>query len=498
MSGKRCYLGLDLGTSSLKVGLFSPEGRRIALASTEIRTYHPRPGWAEQQPDEWWEAACSTTRAVLESSGVEPGSIASIGLTAHTPANVLLDSKDRVLAPALFWADLRAVEQWKRLSTRHNIPHAYSLPARLLWLKENRQDSLQRATKLLMPKDFLGYRLTGMHTTDVTDYVLTRLWNVRSGELNEELLRDIGVEPEMMPPVTKSTEVKGGVTPAASGETGLAPGTPVIAGAVDAESNMVGAGLTEEGLGVLYLGTGAGIRVSLGRGGLVGKSSARTVPMEYVDGLWWFGSMMGIGGGALKWFREAVRGGAADVETYDDYDRMAGDVPAGAEGLFFVPHMQGERSPYYDHRLSGAFVGLRMHHRAAHMVRAMMEGVTFNVLAIGEDINEQTGEPLPTLRAVGGGAQSPVWRSILSSVLATPLDLMEESESTVLGAAILGAAGVGDFTSVVEACESMVHVSGREEPNSWLVEAYKPLYRRFQQAGEAVRKLAVDWAGPLD
>jgi xylulokinase len=162
--------------------------------------------------------------------------------------------------------------------------------------------------------------------------------------------------------------------------------------------------------------------------------------------------------------------------------------------MFFVPHMQGERSPYYDHRLSGAFIGLRTHHDATHIVRAIMEGVAFNVRAIGDDIIEQTGEPLPPLRVVGGGANSPTWRSIFSAVLATPLDLMAETESTTLGAAILAAVGAGDFKDVVEACDSMVHVSGRQEPDAGLVDVYQQLYSRFSRAGEAVRKLSVDMA----
>jgi len=498
MSDNRCYLGIDLGTSSLKVGLFSPEGRRLAMVSTGVQTSYPYPGWAEQYPDQWWDATCSATKELLGSVDVEPKDIASIGLSAHTPANVLLDSGDRVLAPALFWADLRAVEQWERLSEKHNLPHVYCLPPRMLWLHENMPEAMEKAEKLLMPKDFLGYMLTGEHTTDFTDYVLTRLWKIRERVPDEEMLSDIGVNPDILPQqVTMSQAVRGGVTSSASTRTGLVEGTPVVAGAVDAECNIVGSGFTAPGLGVLYLGTGAGIRVSMSRGGLVGRSTARTVPVEYMDELWWFGSMMGIGGGAMKWFMENVRGHGftnQKQDSYETYDNWAEGVPAGAEGLFFIPHMQGERSPYYDHRLSGAFVGLRTHHDATHIIRAIMEGVAFNVRAIGDDIIEQTGESLPPLRTAGGGAQSPAWRKILSAVLETPLDVMAEFESTVLGAAILGAAGVGDFTSVVEACESMVHVISREEPEAVLVKAYKPLYSRYRQAGEATRKLAVEWA----
>ena len=149
MNNKRCYLGIDLGTSSLKVGLFSPQGHRLALASHDVSTYYPQPGWAEQRPAEWWDATCAVIRNILRQSGVKPESIASVGLSAHTPANVLLDSDDGVLAPALFWADLRATEQWERISRKHNLPHAYCLPPRLLWLHENMPEAVDRAEKLL-------------------------------------------------------------------------------------------------------------------------------------------------------------------------------------------------------------------------------------------------------------------------------------------------------------------------------------------------------------
>jgi len=477
-------LGIDVGTTGLKSVLFDFDGTPVAVDSRDYPTNSPGQGGSEQDPDSWWRAAIETIGAVLQE--VDPTKIAGIGICGQMHTAVLLDSNGGVIRPAITWMDQRSEGEVEKLRSdlgsdtlrriTANFPTTTYTVSHLLWLKEKEQEAFRAIDKVVLAKDYLKYRLTGEINTDYSDASGTYLLDVSNRRWSRELLEYLGLSPDALPGLTGSTEVIGEITETASAETGLVSGTPVVAGAADQAAGALGVGSVGEGQVNSLIGT-AGVVSAC-------TETPRSDPKERVlcwahavPGTWQVLGVMQTAGASLKWFRDAMSGGENDAvaDVYDRYDREAGDVPAGSEGLLFLPYLQGERTPHWDPNARGVFFGISPGHERKHFIRAIMEGVGFGIrdsLEVIEDMGVDVGE----LRACGGGYRGNTWRRIVSDITGVKLKYPDVSQGSALGAALLAGVGTGVYPSLKEAAEEVVSVRKTVSPRPAESLPYSNLY----------------------
>ena len=473
----RLFVGLDLGTSAVKVGLFDEAGRLLCLVRRGYRPYAPHPGWAEQEPAEWWEATRAALREVL--TGADADQIAAVGLSGQTPGHVLIAADGRSLGRAIVWSDRRAVAESAWLA-EHITPQqarawtgypfitgATQPPARLLWLKNHRPDDWNRCTAIVQPKDFIAQQLTGRIATDVNSAFC--LLHPETGHYHADYLALLGVEPEKMPPALSPTDVVGPVTPEAAAFTGLPAGMPVVIGTVDAWCDIVGCGGVEPGCAVDVAGTSEVVALVTDRP--VEGDGVFSSPL--VEGCHWIGGPMQMGGAALEWLARGFYGGEPD---FGRMEAEASAVAPGAEGLLFLPYLRGERAPVWDNAARGAFVGLTDQHTRAHCARAVYEGVAFAVGDVLERCLTAAGTRPTTLRVSGGGARSAFWNQIKADVTGLPVQQMAVPDAACLGAAILAAVGTGAFDGLSDAAEAMAHPAATFEPQAAHTTIYRALF----------------------
>lgn len=484
-------IGLDIGTGGAKGLLVSPDGTLRAKAVADYRLLIPRPGWSEQRPEDWWKAAVSVLRELARKAD---GSVVGIGLTGQMHGSVFLDAKGRAIRPALLWNDARTGAECTELEERvgrERLQEIAGNPAlagfqapKVLWLRNHEPRNYAKVRRVLLPKDYVRFRLTEEFASDASDAAGTLLLDLRLRDWSEEILEALEIPRSWLPTVFEGPEVTGEVSAEAARKTGIPAGTPVIAGGGDNAASAVGAGVIEEGTGLLSLGTSGVIFVHSDEarmdpaGGI--HAFCHAVPEEY--------HLMGVvlsAGGALQWYRDTLASeetSAANRLSRDPYELLcegAGSIPPGAEGLQFLPYLAGERTPHMDPKARGAWIGLSLAHRRPHLVRAVLEGVAF---ALKDSLVriQALGVSPAELRAVGGGVQSPLWRQILAAVLEIPLRRLEVEEGAAFGAALLAGVGSGFFADVGEAVARAVHpVDDKEEPDPELTELYRKLYEKF-------------------
>ena len=473
----RLFVGLDLGTSAVKVGLFDEAGQLLRLARRGCRLYAPHPGWAEQEPAEWWEATRAALREVLTEA--DAGQIAAVGLSGQTPGHVLVAADGRSLGRAIVWSDRRAVTESAWLAERITpqqarawtgypfISSATQPPARLLWLKKRRPDDWNRCTAIVQPKDFIALQLTGRIATDVNSGFC--LLHPEMGRYHADYLALLGVEPEKMPPALSPADVVGPVTQAAAALTGLPAGTPVVIGTIDAWCDIVGCGGVEPGCAVDVAGTSE--VVALVTAQPVEGDGVFSSPL--VEGRHWIGGPMQMGGAALEWLARGFYGGEPD---FGRMEAEASAVAPGAEGLLFLPYLRGERAPVWDSAARGAFVGLTDQHTRAHCARAVYEGVAFAVRDVLERSLTAAEIRPEVLRVSGGGARSAFWNQIKADVTGLPVQQMAVSDAACLGAAILAAVGTGVFDGLSDAAAAMAHPAAIFEPQAAHTTIYRALF----------------------
>ena len=446
-SDKRLLLGLDLGTSAVKVGLFDAAGNLLRRASRSYLLYTSRPGWAEQEPEEWWAAACDALREAL--AEVDAGRVVAVGLSGQAPSQVLVASDGASLGRAIVWSDCRATAEAAWLAERVTPEQARAWtdcpfitgvsqpPARLLWLQSQRSDDWAGCAAVVQPKDFIALRLTGRIATDANSAF--SLYNPRTGHYAAGLLALLGVEPEKLPPVLEPTGVVGRVTPEAASATGLRQDTPIVTGTIDAWCDIIGCGGSAPGCAVDVAGTSevvALVTAEMVDGeGVFGASLA--------EGRYWVGGPMQAGGAALVWLAQCFY----DQEQPDFrlLEAEASTITPGAEGLLFLPYLQGERAPVWDPAARGAFVGLTSRHTRAHCTRAVYEGVAFAVRDLLERCRAAAGFAPDVLRVSGGGSASAFWNQVKADVTGLPVQRMTVPDVACLGAALLAAVGAGSF-----------------------------------------------------
>ena len=454
-------LGIDVSTTATKAVLVDPSGVVVGIGSAEYGYEVPQPLWSEQDPELWWTGAVAAIRSVLASTGVASADIAAIGLTGQMHGAVLLDAADAVLRPAILWNDqrtaaecdaIRAAVGRERLIaiTGNDALTGFTAP-KLVWVRDHEPDVWRRVAHLLLPKDFVRLRLTGEHALDKADGAGTILFDLAARDWSPVVLGALGIDPAWMPPTFEGPMPTGGVTTSAAAATGLRPGTPVVAGGGDQAANAVGTGVVSPGTVALSLGTSGVIFAATDRP--IFEPAGRVHAFCHaVPDRWHLMSVMLSAAGSLRWFREAL---APDL-SFADLVQAAGEVPAGSDGLLFLPYLTGERSPHPDPLARGAFVGLTVRHDRRHLTRAVLEGVAFG-LRDGLDLMIAAGMPAPgEIRVSGGGTSSALWRQILADVLDAEIATVNTTEGAAFGAALLGAVGAGWFSTVDTACAALV------------------------------------------
>ena len=487
-------VGIDIGTSGTKTILMDETGEVRARATQEYPLYTPRPQWSEQDPADWWAATCATVQKVLQTAGIEAREIAGIGLSGQMHGSVFLDEAGEIIRPALLWNDQRTQAECDWITEtvgREKIVELISNPVltgftagKIVWLRNHEPQNYARVRHVLLPKDYIRYKLTGEFATEVSDASGTALFNVRKRQWADEMLGAIDIPRDWMPASHESQEISGRVSEAAAKATGLLAGTPVVGGGGDQAAGAVGNGIVETGIVSSVIGT-SGVVFAFSDNPVVDPDLRLHTFCHSVPDKW---HLMGVtlsAGGSLQWYRDAycqpekVVAGALGRDPYDLICAEADEVPAGAEGLLFLPYLSGERTPYPDANARGVLFGLTRRSDRAHVARAILEGVAYSLRDTFE-IMKQMGVPIRQVRASGGGAKSKIWRQILSDVTGHAHATISVDEGPALGAALLAGVGAGIYGSVAEACKATVEVRFAADPCVTNHAAYDRFYKVYQ------------------
>jgi xylulokinase len=478
-------LGLDVSTTATKAVIVDDRGRVLGVGSSSYDLSTPRPLWAEQEPRLWTRATPLALARALEAAGAEAAAIRSVGLTGQMHGLVLVDARGEPLRPAILWNDQRAsaecdamrdrlgLERLVRITGNDAFP-GFTAP-KLLWVRDHEPELFARIHRVLLPKDYLRFFLTGEYATDRAGAGGTLLLDLENRDWSAELLDAFDIPPEWLPPTHEGTTTTGVVSAEAAQLTGLAAGTPVVGGGGDQAAQAVGVGAVESGIVALTLGTSGVVFATTDRPLVEARGRLHSFP-HAVPGRWHVMGVMLSAAGSLAWYRGTL---APDTE-YEALTEGAGGVQPGCEGLTFLPYLSGERTPHADPLARGAFVGLTLRHGRDHLTRAVLEGVAFG-LRDNLALMSSVGLKLPTeVRVSGGGAKSPVWRQILADVLGVSLVTTQTVEGAAFGAALLAGVGIGVWPSVEAACAEAVSVGEPTRPRPELTAAYAPLYERFR------------------
>jgi len=476
-------LGIDSSTTATKAVLVRGDGAVAGVGVGEYEFDTPRPGWSEQSPHLWWAATQHAIAAALADAGEDGSAVQAVGLTGQMHGSVLLDSAGKVVRPALLWNDQRTGAECDEIRNRVGAARLIELTGndaltgftapKLLWVRAHEPEAWARVAHVMLPKDYVRYRLTGAVATDVADASGTLLLDVARRRWSSEVLADLDLDSALLPELFEGPSVTGAVSNEAAGLTGLTPGTPVIAGGGDQSANAVGVGAVTEGVGALSLGTSGVVFVPTARPVVEPQGRVHAF-CHAVPGTWHVMGVMLSAAGSLRWYRDTL---APDVD-FGALVAEAGSVAPGADGLRFLPYLTGERTPHPDPAARGAFVGLTVRHTRAHLTRAVLEGVAFG-LRDGLGLMRDAGVAMPgEFRASGGGTKSPLWRQIVSDVLDVPIVTVGTAEGAAFGAAVLAAVGAGWFGGVDDAEAALVRTGERTDPTH--ADAYAGAYASYR------------------
>jgi xylulokinase len=496
-------LGIDIGTSGTKTLAIDGEGRILADATETYPCHAPKPLWSEQDPDDWWRATVATVRQVVKKARLKPADVKAIGLSGQMHGSVFLDRNDKVLRPAILWNDQRTAAECEEIEARaggrRKLIRMVANPAltgftapKILWLRNHEPRRFERTRKVLLPKDEIRRRLTGEYATEVSDASGMLLLDVAKRKWSKKLLSALELDVDLLATCYESEDVTGTLTREAADLLGLSTDCLVVGGAGDCAAGAVGNGIVRQGV----------LSTSIGTSGVmfVHSDDVKVDPLgrvhtfcHAVRGKW---HMMGVtlsAGGSLQWFRNTLC--EADVakakrqgrDVYDLLTEEAASAPTGSDGLFFLPYLSGERTPHADPDARGCFVGLTLAHRRAHLIRAIIEGVTYS-LRDSLTIFDELGVPVRQIRASGGGNRSPFWRQVQADVFGRKVVTINSEEGAAYGVALLAAVGAGEFKNIREACETTIQVVQETIPNrkaarryNEAMNVYQGLYRSLQR-----------------
>lgn len=490
-------LGIDIGTGGTRAVLVDSQGRVLASAMAEHAPMSsPKIGWAEQHPDDWWQAACRAIRECLAKAGSSPGEITAIGLTGQMHGLVLLDAAGEVLRPAIIWCDQRTEEQCREITEKVGARRLIELTAnpaltgftlpKIWWVKQHEPEVWARVRSIVLPKDYVRFRLTGARAIDVADASGTLLLDVVHRRWSAPMMEVSQLNEALLPKVFESQEITGYTTQEGAQATGLRAGIPVVAGAGDQAAGAVGMGIVQPGAVSATIGTSGVVFAATSKPVLEPQGRIHTF-CHAIPGRW---HVMGVTQGAglsLRWFRDQFGAGADDGR--DPYERLlseAATTPAGADGLLWTPYLMGERTPHLDPHARGALVGITAQHTRAHIIRAILEGVAFS-LRDTLTIFSELGVPAESIRLGGGGARGELWQQIQADVYGMPVDLIAADEGAAYGAGLLAGVGVGIWPSVEAATDSAVHVAKRVKPAPQNISLMNRQYAEYRKLYPALR-----------
>ncbi len=496
----RYVIGVDVGTTGAKTLLVDERGRVAAGAFDEYPLLVPRPGWAEQEPDAWYEATIHGIRKVVAQAGIRPDQVAALSLSGQMHGSVFVDRSGQVIRRPLLWCDVRTAEEVRAINEavgRQRMVAIAGSPAmegftapKVLWLRRHEPAHFDRIASVLLPKDYVRFRLTGELATEVSDAAGSAMFDVERGVWAPEVLEVVGLRPDQLPRVLRSVDVAGGLTRAAAEASGLPPGTPVVAGGADNACGAVGAGVVRPGRAHVSIGS-SGVIVSFAAAPSRDGGGRVHTFNHAVPGAWYVMGVMLAAGLSLRWVRDHLgqaERAVAELTGMDAYDlltREAATSPPGARGLWFLPYLNGERTPHADPYARGVWFGLSSAHGRADLIRSVLEGVAFG-LRDSLEVFREMGIGVSELRAIGGGGKSPLWRRILADVLGVPIARLNVDEGPAYGAALLAGAGVGIWPNVAEASDAVVTPVETVEPGE-ASDGYQARYRIFRSLYAALR-----------
>ena len=492
-------LGIDLGTSGTRSVLFDENGQVLAAKSAEYPLYQPHNGWAEQDPEDWWQAAIATISYVVGQSKVDPRKISALGISGQMHGLVMLDEDGKVLRPSIIWADQRTGEECAditRLVGAKRLIEVTANPAltgftasKIIWVKKHQPEIYARCRHILLPKDYLRYKLTGDFATEVSDASGMQLLDVPKRQWSQEVLDKLGINRELLAKVYESPEVTGHISEEAAKLTGLSGTTLVVGGAGDNAAAAVGTGTVRDGRAFTTIATSGVVFAHSSRLAIDPKGRVHTFCCA-VPGAWHVMGVLQSAGLSKRWIRDTMcreeikQAEEMGIDSYDLVDELAAGSPPGANRLIYLPYLIGERTPHLDPDCRGVFFGLSAMHQRGDLIRAVMEGVSYG-LRDSLDILDGMGVSSEDMLLTGGGAKSPFWRQLLSDVYARPVKTIASSEGPALGVAILAGVGAGVYPSVEEACDRLVKPAATIAPNlehSRVYAKYHQLYRGLYPA----------------
>lgn len=493
------FLGIDVGTGGTRALIMDCAGRMISSANASHDAFvSPRPAWAEQEPRDWWRACGVSVRDALRKADLESEIIAAVGFSGQMHGAVLLDAAGEVIRPAIIWCDQRTEKQSQELAKSVGVKRLIELTCnppltnftltKLMWVREHEPENWARVRHVLLPKDYVRFRLTGEHAIDVADASGTLMLDVANRRWSREVLEATGIPSAWLPRLFESSDVCSRISAEGAAATGLKAGTPVVAGAGDQAAGAVGMGIVRAGVVSATIGTSGVVFAATDRPALDPRGRLHTF-CHAIPGRWHIMGVTQAAGLSLRWFRD--RFGAGTDDGRNPYDRLAAEaarVPAGAEGLFWAPYLMGERTPHLDPNVRGALVGLTASHTRAHVVRAILEGVAFSLKDTFSIFDEMRVE-VAKIRLGGGGARSSLWRQIQADVYGREVETIRVEEGAAYGAAILAAVGAGNWRSVDEATDAIVETASRVSPNAESSAVLQKNYATYRRIYPALRSV---------
>jgi xylulokinase len=488
------WMGIDVGTGSTRALLVDETGKVTAgftAPHEDIQMDHPQ--WAEQRPENWWDAAQVAIRGVLAQAGVTGKDVRGIGLSGQMHGLVLLDGANKVIRPALIWCDQRSQAQVDFINgkvgrenvlkyTANPVLTGFTLP-KMLWVRDNEPQKFERARKVLLPKDYVRFCLTGEFATEVSDASGTSFFDVVNRRWSYDMLDALGFDRSLVPTCTESAQVSSSISAAAAAATGLAPGTPVVGGGGDQASSAVGNGIVEPGIVSCTLGTSGVVFAHMEKVAYDPAGRVHTF-CHAVPGKW---HVMGVTQGAglsFQWFRNQLAPGT----DYDKLTAEAASAPAGSQGVYWLPYLMGERTPHLDAFARGGWIGITAKHTRADLIRSLLEGVSYSQKDC-LDIIDELGCEVQSVRASGGGAKSPFWRQMLADIFNKRVVVLETQEGSAHGAALLSLVGTGVFSSVPEVCRATVREVTSSSPEPAAVATYARGHQMYKALYPALKPL---------
>ncbi len=483
-------MGIDISTTGAKAILINDKGDVLGASTHTYPLSTPKPLWSEQNPRDWWQAAKESIREVIQANSVNPADIKGIGLTGQMHGLVLLDAQDQVLRPAILWNDQRTGDACDEMVEKIGLEKLIRItgnPAltgftapKILWVRHNEPDVYEQIAHILLPKDYIRFKLSNDYAIDCADASGTSLFDISKREFSDEILSILDINPAWLPSVYEGSAVTGAVSKEAAEITGLKAGTPIVGGGGDQAAQAVGVGAVSSGIVALTLGTSGVVFAPTGEPFIDPKgrlhAMCHSLPPGEDQG-WHLMGVMLSAGGSLRWYRDTFSPGS----DYSDLIEPTKDIPPGSEGLLFMPYLTGERTPYPDPLARGGFVGLTVRHNFNHMTRSVLEGVGFGLCDSLTLVREAGLGEISQIRVSGGGAKSPIWRQILADVMNAELVTVNTTEGACYGAALLAGVGAVVWPSVKEACEATVKTLNATQPNPDNVKIYHDYYQDYRE-----------------